>query len=159
MKFLLHWGGILMRNLCQGTEPACTAAEGHWHWNLFLGNFILHKESCQKPSWITEACCKALEQGCSNHALDQIKSNSEKRLAILQILCTLMHSPSHPTNSDHFRSPNSKKKVLSLSQHISYWKICTNQSFCDGRNWFESDWLIFVLFVCCLIKKLFSLIL
>ena len=111
------------------------------------------------PSWITEAFCKAVEQGCSNHALDKIKSNSEKRIAILHIASTLMHSPSHLTNSDHFTSSNSKKKVLNLSQHISSWKICINRSFCNGRNWFESDWLIFVLFVCCLKKKLFSVIL
>ena len=52
---------------------------------------------------------------------------------------------------DHFSTPNSKKKKLKLSQHISSWKICINRSFCDGRNWFESDWSIFVLFVCCLI--------
>ena len=34
-------------------------------------NIILHKESWQQtPSWITEAYCKAVKQGLSNHALD-----------------------------------------------------------------------------------------
>ena len=144
MKFLLHWEGLLMRKLCQRTEQAFTAAEGHWDWNLFFnfGNIILHKESCQTPSWITEVYCKAVEQGLSNHALDQIKWNSEKRLAISQIVSTLMHSRLHLTKYNHFTNPNYKNNNNSKSLPVYFALANMHQSIILWRTKLIWKWLV-----------------
>ena len=128
MKFLLHWEGLLMRKIMpkNWTGLHCSRRTLRLEpfffnfGNINFGNIILHKESCQTPSWITEVYCKAVEQGLSNHALDQIKWNSEKRLAISQIVSTLMHSRLHLTKYNHFTNPNYKNNKNSKSLPVYF---------------------------------------
>ena len=143
MKFLLHWEGLLMRKIMpkNWTGFHCSRRTLRLEPFFNFGNIILHKESCQTPSWITEQG-GTREQGLSNHALGQIKWNSEKRLAISQIVSTLMRSPLHLTNYDHFTNPNSKNNNNNKSLQVYFVLENMHQSIILWRTKLIWKWLV-----------------
>ena len=80
-----------------------------------------------ESQWITT---KLWNKGVATIRL--IRSNETPKKARNLTNCKYFDALSF-INYDHFSTPNSKKK-LNLFQHISSWKICINQSFCDGTK-------------------------
>ena len=82
------------------------------------------------------------------------------KLAISQIVSTLMHCPLHLTKYNHFTNPNSKNNnnSKSLPVYIVFAKYASIDHFVTD----ETDLKVTgqsLFFVCCLITKLFLFIL